>query len=271
MKQKSGISSETGVPSAAQQAWMARRRRRKTGIRLGRILLFLAFLAAWEGSVSLGWLDDFIFSSPSRILATFMRMAGDGSIFCHIGYTLAETLASFFLVTFLSLLLAVLLWRLPLAAEILEPCLVTLNSLPKSALAPLLIVWLGNNMVTIIVAAVSIAVFGSVVSLLTQFREVDADKIRLIRSLGGSDGDVMTKVLIPGAIPLLIGNMKVNIGLCLIGVIIGEMLVCRNGLGYLIIYGSQVFKLDYILMSIVILCVIAMALYGLVGKLERHI
>lgn len=257
--------------STAQQNWMWEQERHRRRIRLGRFLLLCVFLLAWEGSVSLGWLNDFIFSSPSRILSTFITLARNGSIFRHLGYTLAETLISFALVTILGLAAAMLLWRCRLAAEILEPCLVTLNSLPKSALAPLLIVWLGNNTRTVIVSAVSIAVFGSAVSLLTQFWEADEDKIRLIRSLGGGTRDILFKVLLPGSLPALIANMKVNIGLCLIGVIIGEMLVCRNGLGYLIIYGSQVFKLDYILLSIFILCVIAMALYRGVGELEKRI
>ncbi|MCD8078477.1 MAG: ABC transporter permease [Lachnospiraceae bacterium] len=257
--------------STAQQNWIREQERHRRHIRLGRFLLLCGFLLAWEGSVSLGWLNDFIFSSPTRILSTFVALARDGSIFRHIGFTLSETLISFTLVTVLGLAAAMLLWRYRLAAEILEPCLVTLNSLPKSALAPLLIVWLGNNARTIIVSAVSIAVFGSAVSLLTQFREADTDKIRLIRSLGGGTRDILFKVLLPGSLPALIANMKVNIGLCLIGVIIGEMLVCRNGLGYLIIYGSQVFKLDYILLSIFILCVIAMALYRVVGTLEKRV
>ncbi|MCD8011554.1 MAG: ABC transporter permease [Lachnospiraceae bacterium] len=261
----------TNEVSAAQRNWIREQERHRRRIRLGRFLLLLIFLLVWEGSVALGLLNDFIFSSPSRILSTFLTLSRDGSIFRHIGYTLSETLISFTLVTVLGLAAAMLLWRYRLAAEVLEPCLVTLNSLPKSALAPLLIVWLGNNTRTVIVSAVSIAVFGSAVSLLTQFREADADKIRLIRSLGGGTRDILFKVLLPGSLPALIGNMKVNIGLCLIGVIIGEMLVCRNGLGYLIIYGSQVFKLDYVLLSLFILCVIAMALYRAVGALEKKI
>ncbi|MDD6212961.1 MAG: ABC transporter permease [Clostridiales bacterium] len=252
-----------------QELWRHQQIRRKQIIRLCRWALLLLFLILWEGSVQIGWLNDFIFSSPLRIIHTFLSMIADGSIFRHIGYTLGETILGFLLVTGISLTAALFLWRFQSAAEVLEPCLVTLNSLPKSALAPLLIVWLGNNAKTIIVAAVSIAVFGSILSLLAGFRETDRDKILLIQSLGGTSRDVMKLILLPGSLPMIIGNMKVNIGLCLIGVIIGEMLVCRNGLGYLIIYGSQVFKLDYILMSIVILCMIALCLYRIIGILEK--
>lgn len=261
--------SPTSDISTAQQNFLTREYRHQSNIRLGRFLILILLILVWEGAVRINLLDDFIFSSPWRMANTFAAMAADGSIFYHVGVTLMETLIGFALVTVLSLLIAVLLWRCRLASEIMEPYLVMLNSLPKSALAPLLIVWLGNNMKTIIVCAVSIAVFGSIITLLTGFREMDADKVKLIRSLGGSDKDVMTKVMIPGSIPLLISTMKVNIGLCLVGVIIGEFLAANAGLGYLIIYGSQVFKMDWVLLSIVILCIVSAGLYKMIGMVER--
>lgn len=197
-------------------------------------------------------------------------MAADRSIFLHTGVTVFETLISFFLVTAIGILGAVLLWSSETLSEILEPYLVMLNSLPKSALAPILIVWLGNNTRTIIVAAVSVAVFGSILTLHNGFRAMDPDQIKLIYSLGGNRKDILTKVLLPGSVPLMISNMKVNIGLCLVGVIIGEFLSARAGLGYLIIYGSQVFKLDLVMMSIVILCLVSALLYQAVAILENR-
>ena len=198
-------------------------------------------------------------------------MARDGSIFIHIGITLFETLVSFLLVVAAGVAVAVALWASRSLSEILEPYLVMLNSLPKSALAPLLIVWLGNHMRTIIVAAVSVAVFGSILTLHTGFMQTDPDKIKLIRSLGGTQKDVLVKVLLPGSVPLIISNMKVNIGLCLVGVIIGEFLAAQRGLGYLIIYGSQVFKLDLVMMSIVILCILSAVLYQGIAWLEKFV
>ena len=145
-----------------------------------------------------------------------------------------------------------------------------LNSLPKSALAPLLIVWLGANMKTIIVAGMSVAVFGSILTIYTGFSEVDPEKIKLIYTLGGNRRDVLRKVVLPGSIPIFINTMKVNIGLCLVGVVIGEFIGSRQGLGYLIIYGSQVFQLDMVLMSIVILCLMAMLLYQAINLMEKY-
>lgn len=256
-------------PSAAQRRFLKKRQQKLRTVTLVRILIFLAFLVLWEAAARLGLIDAFIFSSPSRVAETFLSMASDGSMFRHIGITLLETLVSFFLVFAVSVLAAVLLWLSRSLSRILEPYLVVLNSLPKSALAPLLIVWLGNNMRTIITAAVSVAVFGSILTLYTGFVQMDPEKIKLIRSLGGGQRDILFKVLLPGSLPLVINSMKVNIGLCLVGVIIGEFLAARNGLGYLIIYSSQVFKMDWLLMSIVLLCIMAMALYALISLLER--
>ena len=198
-------------------------------------------------------------------------MLMDKSIFLHTGVTLFETLVSFALVVVIGIAGAVLLWSSKSLSEVLDPYLVMLNSLPKSALAPILIVWLGNNMRTIIVAAVSVAVFGSILTLHNGFQSMDPDQVKLIYSLGGTRRDVLLKVLLPGSIPLIISNMKVNIGLCLVGVIIGEFLAAQAGLGYLIIYGSQVFKMDLVVMSIVILCVLSAILYQGIAAAEKKV
>lgn len=256
-------------PSMSQKEFVFKEKLHKSQVQICRVMLLVLLLAVWELCAELGIIDSFIFSSPTRIWKCFGKMAGDGSIFLHIGVTLLETLVSFFLVVVIGVAAAVALWASRSLSEVLEPYLVMLNSLPKSALAPLLIVWLGNNMRTIIVAAVSVAVFGSILTLHTGFMQTDQDKIRLIQSLGGTKRDVLTKVLIPSSVPLIISNMKVNVGLCLVGVIIGEFLAAQRGLGYLIIYGSQVFKLDLVMMSIVILCILSAVLYQGIAWLEK--
>ncbi len=256
-------------PSAAQRRFLKKRQQKMRTVTLVRILIFLAFLLIWEASARLNLIDAFIFSSPTRVAEAFLSMAADGSIFRHTGITLLETLISFFLVFAVSILISVLLWMSRSLSRILEPYLVVLNSLPKSALAPLLIVWLGANMRTIIVAGMSVAVFGSILTIYTGFQEVDPEKAKLIYTLGGRKKDVLSKVILPGSVPVFLNTMKVNIGLCLVGVIIGEFIGSREGLGYLIIYGSQVFQLDLVLMSIVILCILAMCLYQCLNMAER--
>lgn len=255
--------------SKAQKEFLKQQIHEKNMVRLARILVFLVFLFLWQTAASFGWIDSFIFSSPLQIAQTFCSMWKDQSLFTHISITIAETLISFGFVVLFGIFISVTLWASPRLAKILEPYLVVLNSLPKSALAPLLIVWLGANVRTIIVAGMSVAIFGSIINLYTGFKEVDPDKLKLIYTLGGTKKDALVKVVLPASIPLILSVMKVNIGLCLVGVIIGEFIGARQGLGYLIIYGSQVFKLSWVLMSIVILCIIAMALYGILNLIEK--
>lgn len=256
--------------SLAQQKYLTARKRHRRTVVCSRCLIFVLFLGLWETAAVTGLIDSFIFSSPSKVLLCFYQMLIDKSLISHIAITLMETVVSFLLVLLCALGITILLWFHPRLSETLDPYLVILNSLPKSALAPLLIVWLGANYKTIIVTGMSVAIFGSILSLYTSFSAVDAEKIKLIYSLGGNKYHVMTKVILPSNIPVLFSLMKVNIGLCLVGVIIGEFIAARSGLGYLIIYGSQVFKLDWVIMSIVLLCLMAMLLYGLLGFLEKR-
>ncbi len=258
-------------PTLAQQEFIEKEKLHRRNVRVWRTMLLVLLLSLWELCARLGMINDFIFSSPSRVTACFLTMVVDKSIFMHIGVTVMETLISFALVTISGLLIAVLLWSSRSVSEVLEPYLVMLNSLPKSALAPILIVWLGNNIKTIIVASISVAVFGCIMTLHTGFSQVDPDMIKLIYSLGGKKKDVLFKVLLPGSVPLIISNTKVNIGLCLVGVIIGEFLAANKGLGYLIIYGSQVFHMDLVVMSIVILCIVSAILYQGIALLEKKI
>lgn len=251
------------------EQYIRQQKRRKFLTQLFRLLILVLFLGLWEISAQKNWIDSFIFSSPSRIIRTFYSMCEDQSLFFHIGVTLSETLISFVLVIISGIGTAILLWSFPHLSDVLEPYLVVLNSLPKSALAPLLIVWLGANIRTIIIAGISVAIFGSIISLHTGFLEVSRDKIKLIYTLGGTKKDALSKVVLPASIPLILGTMKVNIGLCLVGVIIGEFINSRQGLGFLIIYASQVFKLDWMLMAIAVLCIIAIVLYSLINLAEK--
>lgn len=255
--------------SASQQHYLNMQKRHKRIVRVSRILILLSFLFIWEFTANVGIIDSFIFSCPSQIALCFWDMVLDKSIFLHLGVTLYETVISFLLVIAISILMAVLLWLMPKLSEIFDPYLVVLNSLPKSALAPLLIVWLGATRTTIIVAGMSVAIFGSILNLYTSFTTVDPEKIKLIYTLHGNRYHALTKVVIPSCIPSIISVMKVNIGLCLVGVIIGEFLAARNGLGYIIIYSSQTFKLDWLLMAIVLLCIMAMGLYSLINLVEK--
>ncbi|MGN1155893.1 MAG: ABC transporter permease [Agathobacter sp.] len=235
-----------------QDQYLKKQLKNKRFITMMRIIIFVSFFILWEVAAKLGWIDDFIFSSPSRILRTLAEMIADQTFFGHLSITLLETILSFLLVIVCTLAITILLWLNEGISKTVEPYLVVLNSLPKSALAPLLIVWLGANYRTIIVTGMSVAIFGSILSLYTNFMEVEPDKLKLIRTLGGNRKDILFKVMIPANIPNILSIMKVDIGLCLVGVIIGEFIASRQGLGYLIIYGSQVFTCAGILIQFVI-------------------
>ena len=252
------------VVTPLQQQYLKKHRQHHLFVAACRFLGFLLILTVWELASDFQLIDSFIFSSPLKVVRTIGTMWTDGSLIRHTAITLGETAASFILVILFSFLTATLLWFFHSLSEILEPWLVILNSLPKSALAPLLIVWLGASMRTIIVAGMSVAIFGSIISMYTAFCETDPEAMKLIYTLGGNRLQVMTHVVCPSSLPSVIG-------LCLVGVIIGEFLAAREGLGYLIIYSSQVFRLDYLIAALIILCVIAFCLYQLIQKLEHQI
>lgn len=256
--------------SMAQRIYLEGCKKERKLVRFWQWIIMIAFLGLWEVGARVGIINSFVFSSPSRVVKTIFSMSKDGSLWHHTGITLAETFISFLLIFVFGIGIAVLLWWNTRLSKILEPYLVMLNSLPKSALAPVFIVWLGANMKTIIVAAVSVAVFGSILTLYHSFMETEEDKIKLIYTLGGGKKEVLFKVILPGNIPNMISLMKVNLGLSLVGVIIGEFLAAKAGLGYLIIYASQVFKLDYVITSIFILCTICVLLYHGIAKLEKR-
>ena len=265
------IKTEATVLTAGQKNFLRSQKLQKLYIFWSRILLFAAFLMLWQVSADLGWIDSFYFSSPIAILQLFWHDIQDMSLLSHIGITLWESGVSFLLIIILSVLTATFFWFYPSLGKMFEPFLIVLNSLPKSALAPLIIVWLGTGPRTIILCGISVGIFGCILNLYQSFAQTDPERLKLIETLGGSKLQAFTKVVFPGNIPTFISLSKVNIGLALVGVIIGEFLAGKKGLGYLIIYGSQVFKLDMVILSIVILCVIAMVLYGLLNLLEKEI
>lgn len=253
-----------------QEQYIKAHKKHHNLVTLARFGIFMLFLFVWELLARLNIIDTFFFSSPTGVMECAYAMILDLSLFTHIGVTLYETILSFLLVIIIGIVVASLLWFSKTLSEIIEPTLVILNSLPKSALAPLFIVWLGTGTKTIIIAGISVAIFGCIISLYSGFLETDKDKLMMIETLGGTRLQAFRKVVLPSSIPIIISTIKVNIGLSLVGVIIGEFLAARYGLGYLIIYGSQVFQLDLVIMSIVILCIIATALYKIIQILEHQ-
>lgn len=228
-------------PSAEHSAYLKKIRNRRLLVMATQLLLLISFFALWEFCAGFEIIDAFIFSQPSRMFKAFTKMAADFSIFIHIWVTLYETVAGFILGTIIGSAVAILLWWNKFIEKVTRPYLVVLNALPKTALAPIIIVWLGNNQKSIIATALMTSVIVTILTVLSGFLQVDKEKVKLIDTLGGTKTQALTKVILPASIPSIISALKINVGLSFVGVIVGEFLVAKEGLGYLIVYGSQIF------------------------------
>ena len=236
-----------------------------------RVAILILFLGLWELFASLGIYDPFITSSPSRIAVTIKRLFIENNLFYHIGITLLETFLGFLIAVIAGYFVALALWWSEKLQKVLEPYIVVLNSLPKIALGPIIIVWCGSGMKAIIFMAMLIGVIVAVITMLNGFLATDKEKILLLRSMGANKFQILFKLIIPGSLPTFISMLKINVGMAWIGSIMGEYLVSRAGLGYLIVYGGQVFKLDLVMAATVVLCVLAAGMYALVALLEKVI
>lgn len=251
--------------------YLKRLRGKKAGITSGRIAVVVVFFGLWEALTALGALDSFITSSPSRMAIKLAELFSTGNLLYHMGITLAETVLSFLLATGMGMLIAVLLWWFETARKILEPHLVILNALPKIALGPVIIIWVGAGTASIIVMALLISLIITIINTLQGFLSVDEGKLRLFKTMKAGKLQTLTKLVLPASIPNLIAILKVNVGLCWVGTIMGEYLVSKAGLGYLIIYGGTVFDLDIVMTATVVLCVLAAIMYYLVLAAEKLI
>ncbi len=250
--------------------YIERNRRYARRVRICRWGLLAMFLLVWEVAARIGVVDEFIFSRPTRILATYRTMFA-ADLWGHIRVTVGETLAGFSLGAALGVLIAILLWWNGFIAKVSEPYLVVLNSLPKIALGPVIIILAGAGTKAIVFMALAISLVVTVLEMLSGFRDTDKSAIRMARTFGATKRQVFTKVVFPANIPTLFDSLKVNIGLSLVGVIAGEFLVSRAGLGYLIVYGGQVFKMDLVMASVIILAVTAALLYEAVALLQQAV
>lgn len=256
------------VGSLEHKNFLRKLKRRRLTINLWRVSLLLLLLALWEIAARLGWIDPFIMSSPSRVAQTIASLHQSGQLWVHIGTTLIETIGGFLLGTVLGVIIAIALWWSPKVCSIAEPYLVVLNSLPKVALGPIIIVWIGAGTGAILTMALLISVVVTIMNVLAGFLSVSEMKILLMRSFGANRLQILQKVVLPQSVPTIISTLKINVGMSWVGVITGEFLVAQKGIGYLIVYGGQVFKLDLVMAGVVVLSVAAALMYIAVAKLE---
>ena len=253
------------------EAYLKKQKRQRIKISIWRVAILIGLIALWEIAAMLKWIDPFLTSSPSRILKSLVEFIKEGTLFTHIWVTCYETIVGFLLGTIIGGAIAVLLWSSPTISKIMDPYLVVLNSLPKVALAPIIIFWVGNGTGAIIVITLLISLVTTIISVLTGFNEVDTGKIILMKTFKASKIQILRHLILPACVPVLISALKINVGLSWVGVIMGEFLVARDGLGFLIVYGGQIAQLDMVMMSIVILALIAFIMYKAVAIIEKRI
>ncbi len=253
--------------SDSRKAYLKSKKHRKYKIRISQIAVLFGFLALWEAAADFGWVDSFITSSPSRVIETFLNYK-QNHLFMHLSVTLYETLAGFLLGVALGILLATVLWWSLFLSDVFEPYLVVLNSLPKIALGPVIIIWVGAGTGAIIFMAIAISLIVTVLELLNGFHRTRPELIQMAKTFSASRAQIFFKIVFPSNLSTLFNSLKVNIGLSLVGVIAGEFLVSKAGLGYLIVYGGQVFQLDLVMASVIILAIVAAMLYYGVVFLE---
>ncbi|MBO9130919.1 ABC transporter permease [Bacillus sp. 165] len=231
--------------------------------------LLVAFFILWQLASNQQWIDPLLFSSPKSIYELLVQKLFDGSLYSHLYVTLLETCAGFLIGTLLGTCIATLLWWIPFLSRVLDPYLVVLNAMPKVALGPIIIVIFGPNISSSIAMGVIISIIITILVIYAAFKEVDPNYIKVLRTFGATKWQSYKQVILPASFPTIISTLKVNVGLSWVGVIFGELLVSKKGLGYLISYGFQVFNFTLVLMSVLLTCFFATLMYLLVEHFEK--
>ncbi|NLJ41199.1 MAG: ABC transporter permease [Clostridiales bacterium] len=255
--------------SKDHEKYIAKLKRTKIMVRLSQVSILAAFIILWELAARYNLIDAFITSQPSRIAETLKSLYDQGILWLHVSVTVFETIVGFVLGTLLGTAAAIVLWWSNFAAKVADPYLVVLNSLPKVALGPIIIVWIGAGPMAIIAMALFVSLIITIITVLNGFLEVSPDKIKLLKTFGATKSQILKKVILPASVPTIISALKINVGMSWVGVIVGEFLVSKAGLGHLIVYGGQVFKLDLVMTSVFILSIAAALMYQAVSWLEK--
>lgn len=257
--------------SIEHEHYLKKIKKRAVLIQISRFALLAILLAVWEILADTEIVNPFITSSPSRIIKTIVSLTAEGTLFFHAGITLAETVVGFIISTVLGTIFALILWWNDFFRKLLEPYIVVINALPKIALGPLIIIWFGTGQKAIIFMTVLVCIIIASMNMLKGFTSTDENKILLLKSMGATKLQILLKLVIPSALTDFISMLKINVGMAWIGSIMGEYIVSKAGLGYLIVYGGQVFKLDLVMSAVALLCIMAAGMYALVALFEKKI
>lgn len=255
--------------SKEHKEYLKKRKRRKILITLSQISILIFLILGWELLAKYKIINPFISSSPSRIIKTIIDLHNQNNLYKHIWITIYETIISFGLGTILGILIAVIFWWNNFIYKVIDPYLTAINSLPKVALGPIIIIFFGANINSIMIMALLISVIVTTITVYNGFNETDKDKIKLLKSFKATKWQIFKLVILPSSYPTIISSLKINISMSLIGVIMGEFLVSKEGIGYLIMYGSQVFNLNLVMSGIIILMIVSIIMYKVVSYIEK--
>lgn len=236
-----------------------------------QILIIISFLFLWEYGARKEIIDSFITSSPTEIIETIINLIKSNNLFNHIIITIIETVISFVLGTLIGIIIASILWYYKTLAKVVDPFLTLINSLPKIALGPIIIIWAGAGIKSIIIMALLISTIVTIINIYQGFIDTDELKIKLMKTFKASKIQIYTNLVLPNSFTNIISTLKINISMSLIGIIMGEFLVSKQGIGYLIMYGSQIFNLDLVMTGILILSILSLIMYYLILYLEKII
>ncbi|MFD2371983.1 ABC transporter permease [Brevibacillus sp. GCM10020057] len=256
---------------AVHRRYLKQEARTRSWVLSTQLALFVAFIGLWELLSRTNAINPLIFSYPSKIVHEFWARLLDGTLLPHVGMTVWETIVGFLLGTLIGTVMAAIIWWSPFLSRVLEPYLVIANSMPKVALGPVFIVSFGPGLFSVVAMGCAISVIITTINIYASFKEVNPNYIKVVQTLGGSKRQTFSMVILPATIPTILATLKVNVGLSWVGVIVGEFLVSQQGLGYLIIYGFQVFNFTLVMMSLAIIAVVATLMYQGVAYMERRL
>ena len=249
--------------------YLKRIKRENILVLLTQIILIVLFIIIWQLLSDKKIIDTFLLSSPKKILNTIIDLIKQNNFFKHIFTTIYEIIISFILGNLIGILIASILWFNKFISRVFEPFLTILNALPKVALGPLIIIIFGANIKSIIVMSLLISSIISIINIYNSFRSTDENKIKIVRSMGGNKLQIYYYVILKENYTKIIESFKLNVSMCFVGVIMGELLVSKEGIGYLIIYGSQIFNMNLVLTGIILLIILTIILYIIISKLEK--
>ena len=257
------------MQSSEYKSFLRKKRTNKLFVHMTRIVILLFLIILWEYLSDKNIINSFIYSSPLKIIKTILELYQANNLFNHIWVTVYETGISFLLATFLGTIIATILWYSKFLYQVFDPYLTILNSLPKVALGPIIIILCGANINSIIIMALLISLIITIANVYAGFVSTDGNRIKLMKSFGASKIQILRYLIIPYNYHVIINCLKINVGMSLVGVIMGEFLVSKSGIGYLINYGSQVFNLNLVFAGIIILLIVSYLMYLIVLYIEK--